>query len=242
MEGNSFQELEVKNRYHDLFSKRKNQDVVCYTDGPCIDNPGRAGFGAYISSPSNITTLLHYHRIASILTAELCAICKALQCLCLSVSVVLFTKVIHGCVDNVAARGLSQGDMGTIKQLWDCLRYPPSRTNFVCKRAHNILALDPVTRTYVSLAMNKRTILPNLQWSTLAIQHHPKRPSNSPSFLYLYPSPRPNALWRMWDNIGLENVGQYWWLNVLLQHMDVEHFSRIRTSSKANKMFSLVIE
>ena len=64
-----------------LFESRSSSDIFVYTDGSCVENPGRAGLGILICTPSCSFVASEKVGIASILTAGLCANHRALQLL-----------------------------------------------------------------------------------------------------------------------------------------------------------------
>ena len=122
----------------ELFRRKQFSDVFVYTDGSCAEKPGSSGLGIKILTPLREIERALKIGIASILTAELCAIHRALELLLCECREFLLPQVtVRLCVDNIAALRLANS-------VWT------SQHNAqLCKAIHNVI--EEVSRTGVSL-------------------------------------------------------------------------------------------
>ena len=159
--------------------------MFVYTDGSCVENPGRAGLGIKIFTPLREIERAAKIGIASILTAELCAIHRALELLLCECHEFLVPQVtVRLCVDNIAALRLSNS-------VWS------SQHNAqLCKAIHKVIG--KVSRTGARITWHWTPSHAGIHGNECAdklarkaalavVQLHPNRHAGAP--LATYPQP-----------------------------------------------------
>lgn len=218
---------EVVESHLKVFSEKRHQDIFVYTDGSCIENPGRAGIGILILTPESSSTFSEYLGIASILTAELCAIRKALQFLCSSLREDCLYKVAHICVDNIAALRLSQ-------RSW----ISPSNVE-VTNEIHRYLRILKCSGYIIKWhwTPSHEGIPGNERADELAKESVANANELTPSLFNANQPPIPTTLSKSVIKRALNNRENFRWLQILSEHLGEEHLSRLHTSISANKRF-----
>jgi len=217
----------------ELFETKKSTEIFVFTDGSCVENPGRAGLGVLVCTPVCSYIISEQVGIASILTAELCAIHRALQFVQDSCPEFLMQRVtIHVCVDNIAALRISNG-------AWES-EHNWQLTADIHEEAARI-ARDSTVQWHWSPAHEG---LPGNEYADKLAkraafsveQRSPQRHRNANGY---YPQPPiPASVSRSLCKTAISTQQGERWLQTYADHLEDDHLSRIKLSTTFNPRFT----
>ena len=207
-----------------------------YTDGSCVENPGRAGIGVLCCTPTCSLIASEKVGIASIFTAELCAIHRALLLLISSCDEHLSRKVpVNMCVDNVAALRTSEGvwsprqNWALVHQIRDCIG---SLSNSgIPVRWHWTPSHEDIHGNEYADKLAKRA----------AFSIVPRRPLDlPPNTPRTYPQPPiPLSVSRSLTKTSISNRQRERWYQSFAEHLGQDHLSTVHLSTSFNPRFSV---
>ena len=219
-----------------LFNAQKNHEIFVYTDGSCVENPGRAGIGVLVCTPTCSYIASERVGIASIFTTELCAIHRALLLLISSCDKDLCRRIrVNMCVDNVAA-------LRTAKGVWS-----PHQNWALVQRIRS--CVDAISNSGVPVRWHWTPAHEDIHGNEYAdklakkaaFSLVPRKPvslaANTPR---TYPQPPiPVSVSRSLTKTSLFNQQRERWYRSFAAHIDQDHLTRIQLSTTFNPRFSM---
>lgn len=219
-----------------LFESRNENDIFVYTDGSCVENPGRAGIGVLCCTVLYSLTVSERVGIASILTAELCAIHRALVLIRDSCHEFLRRQVsIHLCIDNLVALRLSRG-VWTSQHNWRIIQkihreVETIQSALVTLAWHWTPSHEGIHGNEYADKLAKRAAFSVIPRSPRVL------PANSPG---AYPQPPiPASVSNSLTRIAISNRQREGWYRSFAEHLGSDHLSRIQLSTTFNPRFSM---
>jgi len=219
-----------------LFNERKYREIFVYifvyTDGSCVENPGRAGIGVLCCTPTCSFTISERVGIASILTAELCAISRALLFLESSCDELLRRQVpVNICVDNVTALRVSKG-VWAHHQNWTLVQQIHDRVASLVRSS--ITVRWHWTPSHQEIHGNEYLA----KRAAFSVLHRRPRflPPHAPN-AYLQPQ-IPLSVSKSLTRTAISNRQRERWYHSFANHLGEDHLSRVQLTLKFNPRFT----